>query len=263
MVDRIIHSFLINLGLTSEEIKIYSSLIEKGQQTILDLARHSQIPRTTVYRLLESMKEKGVVEEIVDEFKTKAKAVNVDTLEFLVGKKEIETQNLRAQLPSVRNALEFITSQNTPDTKVLFYRGKSGIEQMAWNTLRCQDEYLRGYSFRTFEEVVGKNFSNKLKEEYIEKRLQAHDLYSDEYLKSLKEIGPHEDWPTWKSLYINPEILNINHQLDLYNDVMAIYSWRAGEIFGVEIYNQTVVKMQKQIFETFWNLASKIPQKPS
>lgn len=260
MVDRIVQSFLINLGLDSEEIKVYSSLVEKGNQTILDLARHTKIPRTTVYRLLELMKQQGVVEEIVDEYKTKAKAVSPDTLEFLVGRKEVEVQNLKAQLPSVKSALAFVQGQIQPDTKVLFYRGKEGIQQMVWNTLRAKDEVV-GYTYRPINEIVGKQFAKKWQEEFELRRLKGRDLFSDEYVHGHTEIPEPEDWKVWPGKYISPKILNIDHQTDIYNDVIGIYNWHHGEVFGVEIYNEKVANFQKQIFEVMWNLASKSSSK--
>lgn len=255
MVDRIIQSFLVTLGLTAEEIQIYSSLVEKGDQTILELARQTKIPRTNVYRTLESMKAKGVTEEIIDEYKTKAKAVTSDTLEFLVGKKEIEVKNLRDQLPTVISALDFTAGSNFPDTKVLFFRGKSGIQQMVWNTLRAKDEVI-GYSYRILTDAVGEKFAIKWNEEFNSSGLKGRDLYSDEWLKSKVNPDSQEpgSWINFESRYIPSEVLNINHQMDIYNDTIGIYNWHQGEVFGVEIHNQKIADFQKQIFEILWNL---------
>ena len=38
----------------------------------------------------------------------------------------------------------------------------------------------------------------------------------------------------------------------VYNDVVAFYSWHKGEIFGVEIQNQDIAQLQKQVFELLW-----------
>ena len=37
--------------------------------------------------------------------------------------------------------------------------------------------------------------------------------------------------------------------MDIYYDVITIYNWFEGEIFGVEIKNEKVVLMNKQLFE--------------
>lgn len=48
--------------------------------------------------------------------------------------------------------------------------------------------------------------------------------------------------------------------MDIYNDVIGIYSWHEGEVFGVEIYNEKVATMHKQLFEIVWKIA-KVPPK--
>ena len=256
MVDKIIQNFLSNLGLSGDEIKTYSSLLEKGNQTILELARHTGIARTNVYRLLEEMKEKGVVEEIIDDYKTKAKAASADTLELLISRKENQAKNLRAQLPSVSETISHLTLSTPADTKVLFYRGKNGIEQMFWNALRAKEEIV-GYTYRTSESIIGTKAIIRWTEEFQLRHLKLRDLYSDELIKSKKDPTKPEpgDWTNNESRYIKPEILNIIHQMDIYNDVVGIYNWQAEEIFGVEIHNAKVAQMQKQIFEVFCNLA--------
>ncbi|EKD96520.1 MAG: hypothetical protein ACD_24C00009G0001 [uncultured bacterium] len=45
--------------------------------------------------------------------------------------------------------------------------------------------------------------------------------------------------------------------MDIYNDVLALYNWHKGEVFGVEIYNDKITAMQKQIFEVLWKMAKK------
>ena len=61
--------------------------------------------------------------------------------------------------------------------------------------------------------------------------------------------------PKYLSPVIPSQILNISHQMDTYDDVLAMYNWHQGEIFGVEIHNDKVAQVQRQIFEIVWKLA--------
>lgn len=38
----------------------------------------------------------------------------------------------------------------------------------------------------------------------------------------------------------------------LYDEVIAYYNWKDGEIFGIEIYNQEMAGTQRQLFEMLW-----------
>jgi len=49
-----INKFLEALGLDSREIEAYLSLLDNGIMTALELSRRADIPRTTLYRVIES-----------------------------------------------------------------------------------------------------------------------------------------------------------------------------------------------------------------
>lgn len=256
MVDKLPSSFLSRLGLTAEECQIYLALMEKGTTTAQNLSLETAIPKTTIYRRLANLEKNALVEEIVEENTTLYRAAPPELLNLLVTKKEEEAKTLRQELPEITQALLGSYGNTDSGTRVLFYRGQEGIEQMAWNTLRCKEKTLRGYSYRTFEEIVGRKFAEKFRDEFAFTGIKARDLYSAEYLKSLNEVGQHnQDWPNWQSRYISPKILDVQHQMDTYDDVLSIYHWHNDEVFGVEIYNQAVANMQKQIFEVLWKMA--------
>lgn len=250
-----IKDYLTTLGLSGDEAKIYLALIKYGNLTILEIARKTDLPRTTIYRKLENLKKRGVVDELIEENTTLIKAADPDKLNLLVKEKETISQILRSSFPDFASQILQLTKKQQPDTKVLFYRGKDGIAQMLWNVLRAKKE-MCGYTCLPIETLVNEKFIENWTKEFVSRRLKGRDLYSDSYLKSRKEIprAKNADWSTWKSRYIPSSLLNIEHQLDIYNDVVSIYNWYEGEVFGVEIYNEKVARLQKQIFEILWKM---------
>lgn len=57
------------LGLTSYEARTYTSLVQMGQATASEISRHSGVPKSKIYDVLESLREKGFVYEITGETK--------------------------------------------------------------------------------------------------------------------------------------------------------------------------------------------------
>jgi HTH-type transcriptional regulator, sugar sensing transcriptional regulator len=51
-----------SLGLTSYEIKVYLSLLEKGSMTASDLSKKSGVPYSKIYEVLNSLEDKGWLE---------------------------------------------------------------------------------------------------------------------------------------------------------------------------------------------------------
>ena len=57
--------------------------------------------------------------------------------------------------------------------------------------------------------------------------------------------------------------MKLSHNLDIYNNVVAIYYWENNDVFGVEIENEKVAETQRSIWNTMWKLAEKykLPEK--
>ncbi len=131
---------------------------------------------------------------------------------------------------------------------------------MIWNTLRAKKEVL-GFTHRELSEFVGVEFMQDWRKAFIRKGLVLKDIYSDEYLKSLEESKYRISYPEkiFISKYMPKKLIDISLQSDIYNDVMSYYNWHEGDIFGVEIYNQKVASLNKQIFMFLWDRAEKAP----
>lgn len=248
--------FLKKLGFLPEESTVFECLVKSGSLTALELARKSKVNRTRVYRVLEDLKKKGLVEEVVDEYRKKARAVGVERLEYLVREQENTARSVRELFPDISKLLEGQKKLEQPGTKVLFYRGREGVKQQVWNTLRADKEVV-GYTYRSLSELVGKKFMEEWKTEFVLRKLLFRDVYSDEYTKSVEKTGV-DNYPKshFRSRYISSTVLNITHQSDIYNEVVSYYNWFEGEVFGVEIYNSKIASLQKQLFEIVWKQAN-------
>lgn len=251
--QKIIFDFFQQLGFSEIEAKIYLTLLEKGDLTTLEISRALNLPRTSLYRKLEKMKEKGLVDEVVDEYKTKVKPASIETLERLV-KEEVSTiDRLQNLLPQVKKYAQGTADRGENLTKILYFRGQEAVTRMSWGALKTKDLF-RGYSYRQFAELIG--FRNALifKEEWNRKGIKGREIFSDEYLNHRRN-NPKLDtgkWSNFEARYLPSSILNISHQLDIYDDFVAIYNWHEGEVFGVLIKNRKVADFQKQIFDILW-----------
>lgn len=265
--DNSIVKFLNTLGLSTDQAKLYLVLVKHGVLSKLELSRKSKIKRTNVYRYVEIMKREGVIEELVDEHRKLVQAVPPDQLERLLKQKQDQVNQVAKLFPQVEHYLQQQINRRQPDTKVLFYRGQRGIQQMAYNILtRLKTEgVIVGYTFLPWVTAVGEKFAEYFYEEMRFKKLIMREIFSDAYIESLGGISALTQPESgrfsnlFESRYIAKKILDINHQSDIYNNVVTFYNWREDEVFGVEIYNKNVAKMQRQIFEILWKQA--IPEK--
>lgn len=261
--SNLISVFLSKLGFDHEEIKLYLILTKKGPLTLLNASREGGIERTKLYRMIDDLIKRKLIEEVPAHKRQTIKAVDLHQIELLVKEKELQSQFLLNTLPTFSNALEAINKPG-PENNVIYYRGAEGIKQMSWNILRCKGIY-RTYSYRFWDDILGASYVLKLNAEMLERNFQVRDLYSDQYIAFKKEWmaqgkgKPKGDWHFWESRYLPEKVLTVNQNIDVYNDVVAYYYWQGKETFGVEIYNKRVANFHKQIHDVMWHMAKKRP----
>lgn len=255
MNKQALHDYLSKLGLTPDEVAVYLELLEKGEGTPLSISRLTGINRTKVYRLIEQMeKDKLVVQEIRDKT-TMVSPAPIERVEELLKQKQGTVAELSKNWTEVATMLSQMQVSRQAETKVRYYKGKSGIEQMVWNVLKAKNEIV-GYTFRDLSHFVGAKFMDNFVEEFKRRNLKMRDIYGDEYLGS-QPID--NDWGgKIESRYLPGKVLAIPHQMDIYDDIVTFYSWNEGEVWGTEIYNPKVAKMQRQLFELAWEKAKKV-----
>ncbi len=250
-----LQNYLIKLGLSSETSEIYLDLLEYGEGTPLSISRRTGINRTKVYRTIEHMQREKLVIQGVGAHTTTISPAPVERIEELLKQQQAHVAELSQNFNSVTSQLAQIGLSRQAETKVKYYKGKSGIQQMVWNVLSTESEIV-GYTFRDLTDFVGEKFMADFVQEFKRRNLRMRDIYSDEYRENV-HVDTH--WgEKMDSRYLPGKILLIPHQMDIYGSTVSIYSWNAGEVWGTEIHNEKVAKMQKQLFELAWDKALKI-----
>ena len=259
MHNSIIYEFLSKLNFDEQAIMLYEVLVQNGPQTLLSAARLAKIERTRLYRIIDDLAARGLIQEIPGYKRSMIKAVDLNTFQMMINQKEIESKFLQSSLPSFMSAVE--SFQNPfPGSDVVYYHGKEGIKQLTWHMLRCKQMPFRGYSCQFWDELFGEKFNLDLNQELLSKNFQVHDIYSDAYIKYsddwIKAHGPPKgDWKFWESRYISEKILKVQINMDVYDNTVDYYYWGNGKLFGVEINDPKVALFHKQTFDMLWKLA--------
>jgi predicted transcriptional regulator len=89
-----LEKFLLELGLSEKEAKIYMALLEVDTDSVSDLAKKTGINRTTVYPVLDSLQQKKLVKETKVKGKTRYMAESPDRLETYVEQQKLKLNEL-------------------------------------------------------------------------------------------------------------------------------------------------------------------------
>ena len=247
---------LSNYGLTDEEIKVYLYVLENGFQSALHISRKLHLGRTKIYRILDDLTKKGLVNHKLGSRGLEFGALSYRQLEFLLIEKEKQLQGMKQSAPILYEQLEKLVPFSYQQSQVLYYSGKEGLEQVTWNSTKAKDK-LRIYELSDMNAFMDYRKAELMRKRYVENKIMVHQLTN---ATSIPESTNIEELVTqlWEVKHIPPLEILIQFEVLIYNDVYAIYSYQGKEVFCVEIYNEQLSSMQKELFDFIWKHAKKM-----
>lgn len=253
------HQYFAKLGLDPEVAEVYLALNAYGPQSLLQLARNAKIERTRLYRLLDVLTENHLM-EIEEHYKRKVyKAAPIGNLQLVLTEREQRIRELQKELQHLQ--AELLPASHSPLTHVQFYKGSEGVKQMFWNQTKAQSETV-SILYENMQNKTNLAFFERWVERCNEKGLTSRSIVGDHFLHTQREwyaAHTNEKLQYWQGRYVNPDIFPITHSMMTYDDIVAYYNWRKGEIFGIEVYNQEIALAQRQFFDMLWEKAVPIP----
>ena len=260
-----VYKYLNDFDIHGIEAKIYVFLVNREPQTVLQIAKSLNLPRTSIYDHIQVLIARSLVERIMKYKSQEFRAYPIDILENMIDQEKTRVEKLTDSLTALKNSLSAVADLFVPQTQVRYFHGASGIRQMMWNALSAKKENI-GYSVMGRREVVGEKFLKRFLEEFGKRNLLDRVLINPvketlTYVSdgNLSINGKLANFERIRS--IDKDILTITGDTTIYNNIFSVMYWKKGEIVGVEIENPELVAMQKSMFEILWKLAKPVKSK--
>ena len=148
---------LTGLGLKLVQAKVYVALVKSGPACVREISDLSKVPRTDLYRILEELEKKGLVERVIAT-PTKFKATPLfDSINMLLQRRREESLELEKKALKLQHDHQMaISIESTTKDKTEFILVPSGrvMEKMA-NNIDCAQKSLEVVlSYKRFSHVV-------------------------------------------------------------------------------------------------------------
>ena len=249
-------NLLIDVGLKEKEADVYLAILALGQGTASKIARRAHIVRTTVYDVLSSLFDKGLVTLTGKEPKQEYVAESPDNLKIYLeselGKRKTDLEDAKhdliPQLKSIHNV------GNRP--KVMFYEGEEGMRRVYEDTL-TSSEPIRAYA------DIGNMYRGLpgYFPEYCKRRAEGN-IKIRAIIPNSKEGRERKncDQEELRESALVPEsMFHFTPEINIYDDKVMIASWR--EKLGIIIVSEEIAEAMKTIFELSWAEARRLDQK--
>jgi len=261
-----INQILSTFGLTQKEQDIYLLLSKIGWSTASSISQKSPIKRTTIYRILESLQQKGLVETKLDDKSTLYQISDPKVFQSLLIESETKLSQMKSNLASLQFFLQH-SSDNKPATSVHFYRGTKGVETIEWKLSQYKNTDIFIIGVSKWAQVISQDLAEKIRLEHLLNKNKIKEIHG---LNASFTISPQgqTDW-THNSQYIlscyqhrliDNKLLDLDNNNDLIITPNSIYlhSLQENEIVGIEIYSPSYASLMSQIFKILWNLSKSI-----
>jgi len=238
---------LKTLGLTEEEIIIYVSALEQGSTTVLELARTTKIPRTTVYLLIDSLTEKGLFQLTAEGKKKLYVPTSPEELIILAKTKHEQLDqtitSLKDELPQLQ-ALYNLTHQKP---KIRYYEGVEEVKKIYEDTLSAEKIYVHCMSQHAIP-IIGE-YLEKYFVRVIRKMIHTKEIVSDSEVdkKYQKEYATSRN-----QIICIPKQYITNTDYMIYGTAVAFITYKDQEPIGVVICDPEIAQFEKIRFMMIW-----------
>lgn len=244
---------LKSLGLSENEAKVYTAMLELGPATVLDISAKAGVNRPTAYFQIESLKKKGLVSTQTKGKKQLFIAESPEQIEFIIEREKSELDLKKEEFQKLLPELMSMFNVSDQKPQVRFFEGKEGL-------MKIQNEFLKNkskesISLSSADDVMEifpshpKNYTPRRVQKGIKSRL-IYTSNKGPFMKSdptlLREVR-----------FISPEKLPFHLDLAVYDDVVAVANLK-GNISGVIMKNQSTADSFRNLLNFIWNLAEEV-----
>lgn len=244
-------SFLQKIGLSVQESLIYEILVKEGELPFSQVIVKVGLKRPTVYKLLYSLQEKGLVD--VRDVKKKLHARPQPPEKLLkiadASYKDIELtrQSLLSFLPGL-NSL-YINSTEKPVVKT--YEGIEGLKEIYEDLLNEGKPIYALVQAATVEPELYEWLTTTFVRKRIKAKLHVKALVASSKASKVYVDKSKQEYRTAK--LIDGEKFPFQHEVEIYGDKVAIIHYKRDEpLIGIVIHHPQIALTMRAWFDLAW-----------
>ncbi len=244
MKNQQLSNILHSLGLTKNEASVYLASLLLGPTTILKLAKASEIRRTTVYSVVETLKVKGLIHVKPAGLKQLYEAEHPDHLGNMIEGKKRALENLLPQFTALYNL-------KGGESTVKYYEGLGAIKNIyetILNPLKPNDDYLVVSDLEKFFSNTDKKYFEGFLQKRIKSRVNARLIVTDsERARYMKQYAPNMH----HEVRILPQGSKLSIDMMIVPQKVTIFNLTE-PISAISLENNAMIEMHKELFEIIW-----------
>ena len=235
-----------SLGLTENESKVYTTLLDLGTAQAGHITEKSGVHRRNVYDSLSRLMEKGLVSFVIVNNKKLFSPVNPKRFLEIIDEKKFELDRLKNDFTRIMPELE-LKSKFEKRHDVRFFKGAEGLKTVYEDIIRTGKDYI-GYGPGQQIEKILKHYFRHFVNNRVKSKMRSKLIY-DESSRDKVKINPLSE-----IRYI-PNQYSSRAALRIYGDKTALMLLSEEEPLAIVIKNQAIADGYRKYFEVMWKAA--------
>ncbi len=234
---------LIELGFDHKQASVYMFLLQNRDCPAYKISKETAIPRTTIYKILEELKKKGVVSSWI---KNGVKHFSAETPEIIKRSLKRKEEVIEKILPDMLSI--FKSDSAYPSAKL--YEGKEGVKQVFENILDIvkRKKLKRLYVFSDY------HLTEQFPKYFKDWRLRKNKTQAFTYLIVPHGAPVNEDYTSneFRETRVMNKDFPIDGSVDICGSHVAFFSFKDKEIYSITIDSAIIAEMLTKFFLYMW-----------
>lgn len=237
---------LKEIGLSEHESTVYFTMVSLGPSPILKIARASGMKRTTIYYVIDSLKEKGLARVDLKGFKSLYTAESPEKLENIL-------ENRKNKFKHHLNDLLAIYNKGGGETLIKIYEGLEATKSIYNGLLQDikpgEDYLVIAGMKKAFD--LDREFFKDLQNRRAKLPIKIRILMADPENEESQNLKKYE-----RNFNLKAKFLPLGTKLTT-NTVITpqrvLIHQMEPPVMAIVIENKSTIKTQQELFEVMWN----------
>lgn len=259
MLDKIFDKF----GLKKEHSDIYLALLDSGIMPTGNLAKRLNMPRSTLYGLLENLAQHGLVSQSEKNKVKMWQAVAPETINTIINEKINTLESTRTDFESVLKSLKLSQKIDFISPKFHYFEGIEELKVMLKDVLLYNDLETELYwPVKDVMKVVGEEFLHELNKKRIRSNIHIKVIWPLDKSENIEKnifLAPGKE--VKREVRTAPTGVEFSMGYWAYGNKVMFMSSKA-ENFGFIVESKELRQLLKTQFDILWNISTPIQNDP-
>lgn len=246
-----IEQLLIDIWFKPTEVRVYLSLLRLGTSYISRIVSETQLPKSTVYDILQRLEEKWLINSYEHAGTTRFTAEDPQKIEHILSQEARKIRKQQESFSELLPELYGIRNEHFSVPKIRLYQGEEGMKTVLDDTLSAHEiiyTYVNAQDMETYFKAINDPYAQKRVEQNIKKRVFVEDTpWSRDFLKKYigMKVSEVKFLPASKIFHL---------EMNIYDGKVTYLTYRDKEPIGIIIEVRDIYEVQRALFETLWSM---------